>query len=72
MAFWLAPGERSDGQRARNTNTLSDYLLTKDVPLASGAGRRRWNGNYTWRMLVPFGTLAQVETMLRDWRNLTW
>jgi hypothetical protein len=31
MAFWLAPGERSAGQLARNTNTLSDYLLTKDV-----------------------------------------
>jgi len=31
MAFWLAPGERSEGQLARNTNTLSDYILTKDV-----------------------------------------
>src|ERR1035438_5504057 len=24
MAFWLAPGERSEGQLVRNTNTLSD------------------------------------------------
>lgn len=31
MAFWLAPGERSADQLARNTNTLSDYILTKDV-----------------------------------------
>jgi len=31
MAFWLAPGERSEGQLARNTNTLSDYILTKEV-----------------------------------------
>ncbi len=33
MAFWLAPGERSGGQLARNTNTLSDYILTKDVQI---------------------------------------
>jgi hypothetical protein len=38
MAFWLAPGERSEGQRARNTNTLSDYLLTKEVRI----GHERW------------------------------
>lgn len=31
MAFWLAPGERSEGQLARNTTTLSDYILTKEV-----------------------------------------
>jgi hypothetical protein len=24
-------------------------------------------GDYSWRMRVPFGTLAQVELMLRDW-----
>ncbi|HUC85330.1 MAG TPA: hypothetical protein VL970_09080, partial [Candidatus Acidoferrales bacterium] len=30
------------------------------------------DGNYTYRMLVPFGTLAQVESMLRDWRTLKW
>lgn len=181
MAFWLAPGERSEGQLARNTNTLSDYVLTKDVtigfgrwpqvldyrvtfsvptnaahvfnqfealtgymppefdhfwefnphtgklrPLSAGPGEienpvvlatadgkfamgifsppqnqpdtsgpayGRWNfaaekvtkwncvfrvrnvnglrnGDYSYRMLVPVGTLAQVETMLNDWRNL--
>jgi hypothetical protein len=183
MAFWLAPGGRSEGQLARNTNTLSGYLLTKDVtigfkrwpqaldyrvtfsvpagvhhrnaqfealtgymppefsrfwqfdpatgklqPLSNGpAGITnpvvlatpdgkfamgvwappqsqpdtrgpifdRWNfdwahvvkwncvyrvrnpqglpdGDFTYRMLVPFGTLAQVETMLQDWRELRW
>ena len=36
MAFWLAPGERSDGQLARNTNALSDYTLTKDVTIGFG------------------------------------
>ena len=38
MAFWLAPGERSGGQLARNTNTLSNYVLTKDVTI----GFERW------------------------------
>jgi hypothetical protein len=183
MAFWLAPGERSEGQLARNTNTLSDYMLTKDVtigfdrwpqavdyrvtfsvpagarhvaaqfealtgympeefssfwkfnpatgklqPLSDGPGEIKnpvvlatpdgkfamgifappqaqpdsrgpnfgrwkfdwahvvkWNcvyrvhnpqgiraGDYSYRMLVPVGTLAQVEAMLRDWRELKW
>jgi hypothetical protein len=183
MAFWLAPGERSEGQLARNTNTLSDYVLTKDVtigygswpqaldyrvtfsvpvgaqhvsaqfealtgylppefsrflefnpatgklqPLSDGPGEIKnpvvlatpdgnfaigifappqqqpetrgpsfgrwkfdwahvvkWNcvyrvqnpqgirdGDYSYRMLVPIGTLAQVEAMLRDWRELRW
>jgi len=31
MAFWLAPGERSEGQLARNPNPLSNYILTKNV-----------------------------------------
>jgi len=180
MAFWLAPGERSEGQLARNTNTLSPYILTKDVtigykrwpqvlayrvtfsipagahhhsaqfealtgympedfssfwqfdtstgklkPLSDGPGEIsspvvlatadgkfamgifappqsqpettgpnfgrwrfqwahvvKWNcvyrvqnpqsirdGDYSYRMLVPFGTLAEVENMLRDWQN---
>jgi hypothetical protein len=183
MAFWLAPGERSEGQLARNTNKLSDYLLTKEVnigfrhwpqaldyrvtfsvlagthhvsaqfealtgympeefsrflefnpasgklqPLSDGPGEInhpvvlatpdgkfamgifappqsspemsgpsfgrwkfdwahvvKWNcvyrvqnpqgihdGDYSYRMLVPFGTVAQVEVMLRDWQALRW
>jgi hypothetical protein len=31
MAFWLAPGEPSAGQPARNTTTLSNYIVAKDV-----------------------------------------
>ena len=182
MAFWLAPGERSEGQLARNTNRLSDYLLTKDVrigvlrwpqaldyqvtftlpaealhtnaqfealtgympeafssfwqfnsasgklqPLSDGPGEItnsivlatpdgnyamgifappqsqhntrgpmfgrwkfdwahvvKWNcvyrvhdpqsirdGDYRYRMVVPFGTLAQVEKMLKEWQSLS-
>ena len=29
-------------------------------------------GDYSYRMLVPVGTLAQVETMLREWRDVNW
>jgi hypothetical protein len=31
MAFWLAPGEKSEGQLARNDKVLSDCVLTKRV-----------------------------------------
>lgn len=31
MAFWLAPGEKSGPNLAKNTNVLSDHLLTKRV-----------------------------------------
>jgi hypothetical protein len=31
MAFWLAPGEKSDGNPAKNTQLLSNHLLTKRV-----------------------------------------
>jgi hypothetical protein len=31
MAFWLAPGEESAGHPAKNTQALSDHLLTKRV-----------------------------------------
>jgi hypothetical protein len=33
MAFWLAPGEKSGGYPAKNTNALSDHLLTKRVQI---------------------------------------
>jgi hypothetical protein len=29
-------------------------------------------GKYNYRMLVPVGTLAQVEAMLRDWEKMKW
>ena len=31
MAFWLAPGERSGGQLAKNTTVLSEHMFTKRV-----------------------------------------
>ena len=31
MAFWLAPGERSGGQLAKNTTVLSKHMFTKRV-----------------------------------------
>ncbi len=33
MAFWLAPGERSDGNFAKNATKLSNHLLTKRVTI---------------------------------------
>ena len=64
MAFWLAPGERSEGQLARNTNTLSDYLLTKDVRIGYG----RWSQALDYRVTfsVPDGArhiAAQFEAL---------
>lgn len=64
MAFWLAPGERSEGQLARNTNTLSDYVLTKDVHL----GYERWPQALDYRVTftVPTNathTAAQFEAV---------
>ncbi len=33
MAFWLRPGEKSDGNPAKNTTKLSNHLLTKRVTI---------------------------------------
>ncbi|MBI5775615.1 MAG: hypothetical protein HZA89_17995 [Verrucomicrobia bacterium] len=33
MAFWLAPGEKSEGNPAKNITILSDHLLTKRVQI---------------------------------------
>jgi hypothetical protein len=54
MAFWLAPGERSEGQLARNTNTLSDYVLTKDVRI----GYERWSQVLDYRVTFNVPTNA--------------
>jgi len=35
MAFWLKPGQTSEGQLARNTKALSDHLLAKKVTIGS-------------------------------------
>lgn len=36
MAFWLAPGETSEGAPAKNKSTLSNHLLTKRVRIGYG------------------------------------
>jgi hypothetical protein len=55
MAFWLAPGERSEGQLARNTNLLSDYVLTKDVRIGFG----RWPQALDYRVTFNVPTDAR-------------
>jgi len=64
MAFWLTPGQRSSGQLARNTNELSDYVLTKDVSIGFG----RWPQALDYRVTfsVPTNTahvFAQFEAL---------
>lgn len=49
MAFWLAPGEKSEGHLAKNTTILSDHLLTKRVEIG-------WRGmHHVIRYDVTFG-----------------
>jgi hypothetical protein len=36
MAFWLRPGERSNGQLAKNDRALSNHVLTKRIALGWG------------------------------------
>ncbi len=55
MAFWLAPGERSEGQLARNTTLLSDYLLTKDVTIGFG----RWPQALDYRVTISIPANAK-------------
>ena len=55
MAFWLAPGERSEGKLARNTNVLSDYVLTKDVRIGFG----RWPQALDYRVTFTLPKSAQ-------------
>jgi hypothetical protein len=54
MAFWLAPGERSEEQLARNSNTLSDYELAKDVRI----GCERWPQALDYRVTFTVPTNA--------------
>ena len=64
MAFWLAPGERSEGSLARNTTTLSGYILSKHVAI----GYRSWPQALDYRVTftLPAGahhTDAQYEAL---------
>lgn len=65
MAFWLAPGERSEGQLARNTNRLSAHLLTKDVRI----GFERWPQALDYR--VTFSVPADERHKSAQFEALT-
>ena len=64
MAFWLAPGEKSEGHPALNRTMLSDHLLTKRVRV----GYKDWPHAIDYRVTftVPAGekhTFAQFEAL---------
>jgi len=64
MAFWLTPGEKSEGHPALNTKVLSDHLLTKRVRI----GYKGWPHAIDYRVTftVPAGekhTFAQFEAL---------
>jgi hypothetical protein len=64
MAFWLAPGEKSEGHPALNTKVLSDHLVTKHVRI----GYKDWPHAVDYRVTftVPAGgkhTFAQFEAL---------
>jgi hypothetical protein len=64
MAFWLAPGEKSLGNPARNEKILSDHLLTKRVRI--GVEGLPHAIEYDVTFDVPVGerhTLAQFEAV---------
>jgi hypothetical protein len=64
MAFWLAPGERSDRQLALNTNVRSDVVLTKDVHISVGKWSQALDYHVTYT--VPKNahhTAAQFEAL---------
>jgi hypothetical protein len=64
MAFWLLLGERSEGQLARNTSALSDYVHRKHVRIGHG----RWLQALDYRVTfsIPENarhTSAQFEAL---------
>lgn len=64
MAFWLKPGERSNGHLAANDKVLSEHLLTKRVRI----GYKTWPQvlDYQVTFTVPGGekhTYAQFEAL---------
>ena len=64
MAFWLAPGEKSQGHPARNETVLSNHLLTKHVRI--GYEDLPSAIEYTVTFTVPKGehhTYAQFEAL---------
>ena len=64
MAFWLRPGEKTQGHPARNTAPLSNHLLTKHIKI--GHGKLDHVLEYTVTFTVPAGenhTFAQFEAL---------
>ena len=64
MAFWLAPGQKSEGHPAINTSTLSNHLLTKRVQI--GLPDLPHVIRYDVTFSVPLGerhTFAQFEAL---------
>ncbi len=64
MAFWLAPGEKSQGHPALNEKKLSDHLLAKEVRI----GFKEWKNVLDYRVVftVPRTerhTYAQFEAL---------
>jgi len=65
MAFWLAPGERSEDRLARNTNALSAYVLAKDVKIGFG----RWPQTLDYR--VTFNLPKRAHHVSAQFEALT-
>jgi len=64
MAFWLAPGEKSEGKPALNTATLSDHRVTKRVQIGEAGLPHAIRYDVTFH--VPAGethALAQFEAL---------
>jgi hypothetical protein len=64
MAFWLRPGEKSDGKPALNTTALSDHRVSKRIVI----GSKMWPHAIDYRVSfrVPPGerhTYAQFEAL---------
>ena len=54
MAFWLAPGEKSQGHPALNDKKLSDHLLAKEVRI----GFKEWKNVLDYRVTL---TIPKTE-----------
>ena len=64
MAFWLAPGESSAGQPARNRTRLSDYRLTKEVHIGVGQWKQALDYQVTFTLPARSAhTNAQFEAL---------
>lgn len=64
MAFWLRPGDKSEGRPAKNSKLLSDHIVRKKVQI--GYGKQDQLLHYTVVFTLPPGerhTLAQYEAL---------